>query len=162
MNKPELTIFDLAGTTVQDQGQVPQAFTAALNIYGIQATPEQIKAVRGASKRQAIRSLIPEGPQRSHIAEAAYIAFRSNLANRYTSEGVREIPGAKATFCSLREQGIKIALNTGFDREITELLLGALEWDNKVVNAVVCGDDVTVGRPAPYLIFKAMEMTSTY
>jgi phosphonatase-like hydrolase len=157
-----LIIFDLAGTTVQDHGQIPQAFTAALNIHGIQATPEQIKAVRGSSKRQAILSFIPEGPQRLNIAEEAYTSFRSNLSNRYTSEGVHEIPGAKATFCSLREQGIKIALNTGFDREITELLLGALEWDSKVVNAVVCGDDVTMGRPAPYLIFKAMEMTSTY
>ena len=27
---PSLVIFDMAGTTVQDQGQVPDAFTAAL------------------------------------------------------------------------------------------------------------------------------------
>jgi phosphoglycolate phosphatase-like HAD superfamily hydrolase len=30
-----------------------------------------------------------------------------------------------------------------------------------MVDAVVCGDDVTLGRPAPYLIFRAMEATST-
>lgn len=31
-----------------------------------------------------------------------------------------------------------------------------------MVGAVVCGDDVSEGRPAPYLIFRAMEATGTY
>ena len=45
---------------------------------------------------------------------------------------------------------------------ITSLLLRALRWNNGVVDAVVCGDDVSQGRPAPYLIFRAMEMTGTH
>jgi phosphonatase-like hydrolase len=52
-----------------------------------------------------------------------------------------------------------VALNTGFDRQMTGLLLGALGWADGLVDAVVCGDDVTRGRPAPYLIFRAMETT---
>jgi GNAT superfamily N-acetyltransferase len=50
-----------------------------------------------------------------------------------------------------------VALNTGFDRETTDLLLAALGWAGGTVDAVVCGDDVPQGRPAPYLIFRAME-----
>jgi phosphonatase-like hydrolase len=57
----------------------------------------------------------------------------------------------------LRKRGIRLALNTGFDRETTGLLLEALGWADGIVDAVVCGDDVTQGRPAPYLIFHAME-----
>jgi phosphonatase-like hydrolase len=50
-----------------------------------------------------------------------------------------------------------VALNTGFDRDTTGLLLKALRWDEGVVDAVVCGDDVRRGRPAPDLIFRAMK-----
>jgi phosphonatase-like hydrolase len=52
-----------------------------------------------------------------------------------------------------------VALTTGFDRDVTALLLTALRWDRDVVDAVVCGDDVRQGRPAPYLLFHAMEAT---
>ena len=49
-----------------------------------------------------------------------------------------------------------MALNTGFDRMIAYLILEAVGWQT-AVDAVVCGDDVALGRPAPDLIFKAME-----
>jgi phosphonatase-like hydrolase len=67
------------------------------------------------------------------------------------------VRGAAGTFSLLRERGIRVALNTGFDRETTDLLLEALGWADGIVDAVVCGDDVKLGRPAPYLIFHAME-----
>jgi phosphonatase-like hydrolase len=153
----ELVIFDLAGTTVEDRGEVPYAFTAALAEHGIEVTREQINDVRGASKRQALLHFIPPGPGQRRHAEEAYASFREQLARRYSSEGVRAIPGAAAVFGLLRERGIRSALNTGFDRETTGLLLGALGWVNGIVDAVVCGDDVIQGRPAPYLIFRAME-----
>jgi phosphonatase-like hydrolase len=54
---------------------------------------------------------------------------------------------------------VRVALTTGFDRDVAGLLLGAVGWDDRVIDAVVCGDDVPQGRPAPYLIFRAMERT---
>lgn len=157
MRELELVIFDLAGTTIEDDGQVPGAFTAALAEHGIEVTPEQVNGVRGASKREALLRLIPAGPQQAQRAEEVYASFREHLARRFTSEGVRAIPGAVAVFRSLRECGVRVALNTGFDRETTALLLSTLGWADGMVDAVVCGDDVTHGRPAPYLIFRAME-----
>ncbi len=153
----ELVIFDLAGTTVEDRGEVPYAFTAALAGQGIVVTREQINGVRGASKRQAILHFIPAGPEQQHLAEEIYASFREKLSRRYSTEGVRAIRGAVELFHLLRERGIRIALNTGFDRETTELLLAALGWTDGLIDAVVCGDDVTQGRPAPYLIFRAIE-----
>ncbi len=152
----DLVIFDLAGTTVRDRGEVPAAFSAALGAHGIELSAAQINNLRGASKRQAILGLVPEGPQ--HVQRAAEIdaAFRSHLAERYQRDGVEAIDGAERTFGWLREQGIRVAFNTGFDREITALLLAALGWNNGTADAVVCGDDVAQGRPAPDLIFKAM------
>jgi phosphonatase-like hydrolase len=153
-----LVVFDMAGTTVLDGGEVPAAFTAALVEQGIHVTPQQVNAIRGASKRQAVLNLIPDGPQRHARADAAYIAFKKDLARRY-AEGVRAVPGAIEAFAWLHERGVRVALNTGFDREITELLLAGLGWMRDVVDAVVCGDEVRRGRPAPQLIFRCMEAT---
>ena len=69
MRDLELVIFDMAGTTIEDRGQVPDAFTAALAEHGVNATREQVKAVRGASKREALLRLIPAGPARAQGAE---------------------------------------------------------------------------------------------
>jgi phosphonatase-like hydrolase len=158
MAELDLVIFDMAGTTVEDGGQVPAAFAAALAEQGVTVSAAEMNAVRGASKRQAVLELTPPGPDRAERAAATYTAFKQHLARRF-AEGVRAVPGAAGMFAWLRERGIKIALNTGFDRDITELLLAALGWDERVVDAVVCGDDVPQGRPAPYLIFRCLERT---
>jgi len=138
---------------------VAAAFTAALAERSIEVTAEQVKRVRGLSKRQALLHLIPAGPEQARLAQEAYASFRAHLAQRYASEGVRAIPGAALAFRALRERGVRVALNTGFDREMTGVLLAALGWAEGIVDAVVCGDDVPQGRPAPYLIFRAIEST---
>ncbi len=149
----------MAGTTVQDNGEVPGAFNAALADHDLAATPAQLNTVRGSSKRQAVLNLTPEGPDRALRAEAIYNSFCARLRHRYETHGVAPVDGAAELFTWLRAKGTRIALNTGFERDITALLLKALQWQEDVVDAVVCGDDVRQGRPAPYLIFHAMEAT---
>jgi phosphonatase-like hydrolase len=160
MQLPKLVVFDMAGTTVQDRGEVPAAFKAALAEQGLDVSAEELNAVRGASKRQAVFDLLPDGPDRAARADTAYSSFKLHLARRY-AEGVRAVPGALETFAWLRERSVRVALNTGFDGEITDLLLGALGWKSGVVDGVVCGDEVRRGRPAPQLIFRCMEATDT-
>lgn len=159
MDEPGLVIFDMAGTTVKDAGHVADAFLNALREHGLEVTPEQLSRVRGASKREAVLHFIPEGAERVRRAETVYNSFRERLARLYDAGGVEPIAGAEETFRRLKHRGIRVALNTGFDREITGLLLSALGWERGVVDAVVCGDDVRRGRPAPDLIFGAMEAT---
>ena len=76
---------------MEDHGQVPGAFTAALSKYGIEVTREQVKGVRGSSKHQALLHLIPAGPEKVRLAEEVYASFRAHLAKRYASEGVQPI-----------------------------------------------------------------------
>ena len=149
----------MAGTTVEDDGQVPAAFTVALAAFGVNVTPEQINRVRGASKRQAVLRFVPAGPEQAAKAEEIYARFRQELAHRYATGGVRAIPGAAEAFRDLRHRGIKVALTTGFDRETTTLLLSALGWLDETADTIVCGDDVAQGRPAPDLIHRAMANT---
>jgi len=152
-------VFDMAGTTVEDGGQVPIAFGAALAECGIDLNAEQLGKVRGASKREAIAELVARhaGPAWQGRADGVYASFVRHLEREFGA-GVRALPGAEEAFAYLRAEGIKIALSTGFDRDIAALLLDALGW-RKTADFFVCGDDVPRGRPAPYLIFRAMEAT---
>jgi phosphonatase-like hydrolase len=158
MNFPALVIFDIAGTTVEDRGQVPAALTAALAANHIAITPDDITRVRGASKRQAIAALLP--PSERHRAEGIYEQFRHELASRYASDGVHSVPGALDAVRHVRARGGKVALTTGFDRDLATLLLSAIGWTRNTVDVLVCGDDVVNGRPAPDLILLAMKMTA--
>lgn len=165
MNMPSLVIFDLAGTTIEDHGEVPTAFVATLADHGLSITADEITRVRGASKRQAIRQLVGahlrEGaPARQVLADKIYADFRRKLAAAYTNGGVRAVPGAASLFFHLRSRGIKVALTTGFDRDIATLLLSSIGWTRNTVDAVVCGDDVRNGRPAPDMILLAMQLTA--
>lgn len=157
MSFPALVIFDMAGTTIEDRGQVPTAFASTLAANGITIGPDEITLVRGASKRQAIRNLLP--PSEAHHVDRIYAEFRRNLAHAYTTGGVRAVPGAASLIDNLRARGSKVALTTGFDRDIATLLLSSLGWTRHTIDAVVCGDDVTNGRPAPDMILLAMNLT---
>ncbi|HXW05503.1 MAG TPA: phosphonatase-like hydrolase [Vicinamibacterales bacterium] len=152
-----LVVFDLAGTTVRDGGEVVTAFTRALEEHGVAVTPAELAAVRGSSKREAILRFVRNGPDRQERGHLAYRSFRRHLETLYSAGGVAPVPGAEQTFRELRGRGIRVALNTGFDRDITTRLLSALGWSDRIVDTVVCGDDVKEGRPAPDLIFAAMQ-----
>ena len=167
MTQPALVIFDMAGTTIEDRGQVPTAFAVTLAANNITITSDEIARVRGASKRQAIRNLLPPPPQDSEPARRAfevdveriYREFGAKLADAYARDGVRAVPGAQEVIKELRAAGAKVALTTGFDRDIVNLLLSTLGWTRDTIDAVVCGDDVSTGRPAPDMIVLAMTLT---
>ena len=151
-----LVVSDMAGTTVRDSGEVARAFAAALAEHGVEASASQINAVRGASKREAIATLIaPRYGSDAARVETVYGAFKQQLQRVFAREAAA-VPGAAQTFAWLRARGIRLVLNTGFDRDITDMLIDALHWGD-AADAVICSDDVAQGRPAPYMIFRAME-----
>ena len=158
MKEIRLVVSDMAGTTIKDSGEVARAFTAALADHGIEASAQQINAVRGASKREAIATLTaPKYGTDAARVEAVFSSFKDHLQRVFTREA-EPVAGALDTFRWLRERGIKLALNTGFDRDTTAMLIAALHWTD-IADTVICGDDVPQGRPAPYMIFRAMEAT---
>ena len=160
-----LVVFDLAGTTIQDRGEVAGAFAEALAAAGIALTAQEMSAVRGASKRDAIARLVGrhcgalEQQQRAARAAETYERFRAALTQRFEQAADLSMPDVVATFERLQRAGVRIALNTGFEGAIVDLILARVAWPETLLDAVVCGDDVTRGRPAPDMIFKSMERT---
>ena len=151
MNPVDLVVFDMVGTTVQSSNAVPQAFAKALSAAGVALDSDDIAAVRGKSKRDAIAELLAG---QGHVDEV-YAAFKSLLKDACREQPVLPVAGAAETFIWCRDRGIDVALTTGFDRDLAMLLLDQLGWQQEV-DTVVCNDDVDNGRPAPDLILAAM------
>jgi len=160
MSAIKLVIFDIAGTIIADHGEVVSAFSAALQQHRVPFTDPELAEWKGASKREVIRRFVSresnEEPAKEERVEKVYAAFRANLEAHYRNGGVEPIPGARETFAWLGARGIAIATTTGFYREVTELILERTGWQDRFV-ANITSSDVRMGRPAPYMIFRAME-----
>jgi phosphonatase-like hydrolase len=149
----DLVIFDVTGTTVEDGGEIESAFASALRTFGIQLDPDRFAAVRGKSKRDALAEILPPSDGR---LDAAYEIFLRRLRELYAASGARLLPGVADCFSFLRERGVSLALNSGLDASIVEVLVERLS-SRDLFAAIVTGDEVPRGRPAPYLVFRAME-----
>jgi phosphonatase-like hydrolase len=156
----ELVVFDMAGTTVYDGDAVNTSFRATLAARGIEADPARVNSVMGLPKPEAIRILLEQFGHARGVAPSAenvsaiHEDFTTRMRAYYASDpAVREIPGARDVFATLRKAGIRVALNTGFFRPIADMLLRRLGWHSPaVIDADVTSDEVPHGRPHPHMI----------
>lgn len=155
---PEMLVTDFAGTTLADGGAVLVAYRQSLKEHGISFTEADLAARRGASKRAVFLELAGRGrpgPDAASVAESALSRFEMVLRREYEQGDVKEVPGAEAALRCLREAGVKLALGSGFDRGLVELLLGRLGW-TRFFDHVTTSEDVPAGRPAPFMIYRPM------
>jgi phosphonatase-like hydrolase len=161
MCKVKLVIFDIGGTIIEDNGEVISSFTAALEGNGLLATQSELTELKGSSKRAVIKKFVErqwghEDPENETRIAKAYQDFKMQLENNFSNGGVRPVHGAESTFNWLRAHGILFATTTGFYRTVTERILNTAGWQD-IFAANICSDDVKMGRPAPFMIFRAME-----
>jgi len=158
MSSIKLVIFDIAGTIIQDHGEVVSAFSNALQRNGIRFAPDELKRWKGASKREVIRHFVEQSganPDADERVEATYRSFRVELENLY-SQNILPIEGTAATFQWCRDHRILMATTTGFYRDLSDLILDRMGW-RSLFAANISSNDVPKGRPAPFMIFRALE-----
>ncbi len=158
---PELVVLDMAGTTIDDGQQVYRVLGETARAHGASPSEAEIARWHGASKHEALRELLTPRfgiPPSDAELQTVVADFQSRLSAAYADQPPRPLPGVPEALAALRDRGVKVALTTGFDRVIVESLISALGWEGAAVaDTVVCGSDVPAGRPAPYMIFRAME-----
>lgn len=162
----ELVIFDLAGTTVKDNKDVHRVLQSALLKHGVTITIDDANEVMGIPKPEAIRILLEKRhDDRGQISDRwigeMHRVFVEDMVQFYTFDpSVGEKEGVTKTFRALKSLGVKVAVNTGFDRVITNALLSRLGWqDDHLIDCSIASDDVARGRPFPDMIFRAMSET---
>jgi phosphonatase-like hydrolase len=161
MSKVKLVIFDIGGTIIEDNGEVIAAFSDALGANGLLATTAELAEFKGAAKRDVIQRFVErkfgtEDADNKKRVDKAYADFRAELESKFCNGGVKPIRGAAATFAWLKTHQLLCATTTGFYRSVTDGILSSSGWHD-VFAANICSDDVKVGRPSPYMIFRAIE-----
>lgn len=164
MNKTALVVFDIAGTTVTDAGNINACFREALAEAGIEVASADVDAVMGYKKIEAIKIIVAKyGKQgeeeHEKRIENIHTRFNELMVDFYQkTKTLAPLPYAEEIFKWLQEKNIKVALNTGFTRIITDALLATLGWTNHPnINKVICSDEVPEGRPALYMIHYLMK-----
>lgn len=173
-NKIKLVAFDMAGTTVRDEHEVEHCFRQAALQTGLEMSEAEILAVQGWGKRFVFetyweRQLGQRDENWLQQVENSFYTFTQILENHYLTQPVEPTKGTLDVFAFLREQGIKIALTTGFYRKVSDIILERLGWlqglneqyintGNAVIDCSITSDQVASGRPAPDMIFKAMQL----
>ena len=153
----EMAAFDVAGTTVKDDGIVIEAFKVAFEMTQPDLWPEKGAEwtqyaidTMGQSKIEVFSALLGDREK----AIQANIAFEEAYVNEIAEQGISEIPGSLELFASLRERGIPVALTTGFSRSTLNVILIELGWHD-VVDLTVTPDEAGRGRPHPDMLLHA-------
>ncbi|MBC8497924.1 HAD-IA family hydrolase [Candidatus Bathyarchaeota archaeon] len=144
-----LVVFDMAGTTVDDRVDgvplVLRSYDDALWSCGVEVPMEVLNEQRGRDKWTVIREL--------GGGDAEEIYSRFNAVLLANADRVREVRGASGAFRFLRRHGVKVALNTGFPREVAEAIIGHLAWEGEgLIDSWTCSEAVGRSRPDPAMI----------
>lgn len=150
----KLIVLDIGGTLIADHGEVPAAMLGAFARHGITVTPQEFSEWRGASKRGMVRHFVTREHKSETLIEPIYADFTQTVTKAY--ENVQPIAGAQQALKELRAMDLILATTTGFDRPLTTTILARLGWQHYFA-ASITSDDVSEGRPAPYMLFRAME-----
>ncbi|MCC6785407.1 MAG: HAD-IA family hydrolase [Planctomycetes bacterium] len=151
----DLFVFDLAGTTVVDDGHVLEAFLRTAEAFDLPADAAALKPRMGWHKQRVFEVLLGEAGRETALAPELAQRFELEFARRADQHPLRPTPGARETIERLVAMEIAVAFNTGFSRATADLVLARLGWGGFTS---VASDEVTRGRPAPDLIERTMEL----
>lgn len=155
-----LVSLDMAGTTFDDGNAVYEVLSDTVSHAVNQEVPQDLlDRWTGTSKFTAIEGLLRafESDLDSHVV---YERFTETLKTRYRNDPPAAFPGVSEMFAQLRDEGVKVALQTGYAVPVAEMLLESAGWRvGTHIDAFVSSDEVRASRPAPYLIFHTMEAT---
>lgn len=152
----DFAVFDIAGTTVSDKDFVAKAFQKAFYSSGWEVTEAEINPLMGYAKPTAIQMMLQRKDVKfdEALIDKIHKDFVNDMMDFYQfSPFVKAMPDTEDIFFYLKEHGVKIALNTGFSKDIAEVIVERFQWmDRGLVDDFICSDEVEKGRPFPYMI----------
>lgn len=158
--KIKMVVFDMAGTTVDEDNVVYKTLQEAIVKHSIAVTLEDVlKHGAGKEKLQAIVDILEQtnNPSSTELIKKIYDYFIEKLTRNYKNLEVKALPNVERVFKELMDRKIKVVLNTGYNRETAESLIEKLGWELSVdYDLLVTASDVKQNRPQPDMILLAM------
>lgn len=160
MKEIKLAVFDMAGTTVNEDNVVYKTVRKTLARSGVEVTLDTVLEFgAGKEKFKAISDILEEKQTNGVDAKAVFEDFKVMLKEAYENLEVTSYDGVEDLFGVLKAHGVKVVLNTGYDRKTAQSLLDKLGWVVGLqIDGLITADDVEQGRPSSEMIDKAMEM----
>lgn len=156
-----MVVFDMAGTTIDEDNMVYKCVKKALNDHGIAASLDQVlHHGAGKEKQHAIRDVYAEVMQEipnSETISDIYQTFQDLLTDAYDTIEMKLFDGLKPTLFFLQKRSIKIVFNTGYTYAVATKILSKVDLvKGRDIDLLVTADMVTSSRPAPDMITYAL------
>ena len=162
----DAVILDWAGTTIDFGSRAPvTAFMELFEAEGIEVTQAQAREPMGTEKSEHIRRMLANPsiqsqwqtlkgqPSNEDDIQRLYHAFEP-IQTRIVNDRSALIPGWKAVFDQLQQQGIKVGSNTGYGPGMMAPALAAAKQQGYTPASTVYATDVLRGRPYPDMALK--------
>lgn len=156
-------IADWAGTTVDHGSRAPAGvFVEVFRRAGVEISLAEARGPMGMEKKDHIRTVARD----PRVAER----WRAAHGRSWTEDDIERmyrqfiplqteslpkfgdlIPGVREAAGRWRERGLKIGATTGYDREMTKIVVRDAQRQGYQPDDWVCAADVPAGRPAPWM-----------
>lgn len=172
--KIQAVLLDWAGTTVDYGSRAPtQVFLEIFHRRGVEITVEEARGPMGRAKHEHIAIVasmprVAELWRQQHGASPTEADVRAMyddflpLQKEILRLGSSVIPGIPQAIAELRQRGIRIGSTTGYTRELMEIVIPIAAVEGYQADVVVCSDEVSAGRPAPWMNIQAAEELGVY
>jgi phosphonoacetaldehyde hydrolase len=159
-------IFDWAGTVIDYGSCAPAAaFVQVFGDDGVEITTAEAREPMGMAKRTHIATILKMPAVRTRWQEAhGSPPEETDIERLYgkfiptqldcLQEHSQLIPGTVEMIAACRKRGLKIGSSTGYTRALMDVVMKTAAQQGFEPDCMLCADDVTEGRPAPWLCFE--------
>ena len=163
-------VCDMAGTVINENGIIYNSLEKVLKNMGCVVTQDIKESWYGQEKKKVLidslyemDSSMPEGKNLKYLLAKAEKELEDELTTNYFENGEIEVidPSIYDFFANLRINGIKIALNTGYNSKLQRRIIEHLDL-KYCIDDYISSDMCRFGRPYPYMIHNLMERNSIY
>jgi phosphonoacetaldehyde hydrolase len=157
LNKYSAVIFDLSGVLVDFGVHVPvMAINRAFNNHGIYIPYKNIRSSLGMNQENHIK-LLCNYTKCSEKFESIYTDYQNELiVLNYSPEFTTPLNGAVKATNMLRDQGYKVGITTFYNKNVFSVIDKNIKHHGIHYDTVVCNNDVILGKPEPFMLYKVM------
>ncbi len=140
-------IFDMDGVIVDSVPIHEEAERVTFRAFGIDVPPDAWRDFQGKTAYDIMQTAVDRYGQPRHDIQTL-VAYRTALVVQMSQGGVPLVPGAAEFIQKARSAYRKLAITTSSKRQILNAALGLHDLQH-YFDAIVTGDDITRGKPAP-------------
>lgn len=153
-------IFDMDGVLIDSEPIYKEANSALFKSIGIEVDDSTYNTFIGIGAEKMWEQL-----KKQHnlpLAESEYVAMdRKQKLNWFSTVKMSAMPGVIEILTFLKQQGIKLAVASSSPQKNVHLVLNAI-GAYSFFDSIVCGDQVTEGKPNPSIFLKAAELLDSH